>query len=366
MITYSDIIDRVSRIVYSYGASYGVSASQDQIRTAIADAYHALPLMGSWRRYQTSTRISANGSQSGTATYSSGTLTLDSDTWPSWAENCSIDVNGSRCVVESIDSNTVITLRDNPANCTDDTEYTYILYHDAHQLPSDFVSPLAVFSVSQPREIVPTTPVVAWRMYGGRLAASLPTHYVIERADYDWIRLIPPPTSASSYDIHYRRSLTPLVHSGRDEYCTTGTISVSGKSVTGSGTEFSSDMEGAVLRIGRNSSYIPTDSEGFSPYVHESIIGSVTSASVLTLETSIPVNYSDVAYCITSKLDVDYHMYQLLVALTIQKLSQMLGREIPIDVNAALKQALAADQLHVSTMGSGIPKLVYSMTFNNG
>ena len=365
LLTYADVIDRVSRVVYSYGASYGVSASRDQIRTAITDAYLSLPLMGPWRRYQTFVRLQVEQPFPAVVSRSGTILTLSSGAWPSWSENCTVRVGSVTSRVLRRLSDSQIELAQVPGGIQDGGSGTLTLYHDAHQLPSDFMSPMAVFQMQTRRELVPVTTVNAIRTYGLLMAASLPTHYVIERGTKCLIRLVPSPASAILIDIHYRRTPSELKHSGRDEYCTVGAVTVNGTAVTGDNTEFSPDMVGAVLRIGRNG-YTPTDTDGFSPYIDEAVIASVESPTALTLESPMAANYTNAPYAITSLLDIDYYMYPLLVALTVNKLSQMIGREIPVSVEDALKQALAADQHHASSVKTGGPSLVYSMTVRHG
>lgn len=364
--TFSDIIDYVSRVIFSYGASHGVSASRDQIRTAIRSAYNELPVRYQWRRYTTLTRLSFAASQTYTANYDAdeGTLTLDGGTWPDWAENCSVSVGGYRGCVGSVSDETA-TLSVKPDSTVASGSQTVILYNDACQLPADYLLPVAAFLVRPQYELRQVNTATACRLSYNRTGASIPHSFGLENiGGENCLRLYPAPSSACDVDLIYRRRPTELVHSGRDDINSDGTITVSTTTVTGVGTSFRSDMVGCVLRIGTPTMW-PTDRDGLNPFLEEKLISSVKSTSSLTIDSECEGTYSGVMYCVTSLLDVDPHMYELLAAMAVQKLAQMMNVNVPIDVDGILRSAIAADAaMSGVTPISGGPQLFFSGRIN--
>lgn len=365
-LTYSDIIDYVSRIVYSYGASAGVSASRDQIRAAISSSYAAIAVKADWRRYQAFVRFNVNNMFTAQAEYTGTTLVLSSGEWPVWCERCTVRISSGSCRIDKRSSNTVVTLESEAPLPVQPGVYTVTVFHDAHKLPGDFLFVNGAFLGTQGCELRPTTHVNAWRMYGRHITGAFPTHFIVETGAKNYVRLVPPPTGLISVDVFYRRRSRPLVHSGRDEVNSAGKVSVNGTSVTGTDTTFRQDMVGCVLRIGTETD-MPTDLDGFYPYQEERLITAVNSATSLTVDSPFDVNHANVMYSVTSQLDIDQHMYDYLVALSVERLSQMLGKQIPVDVEETFKRALSAE-MSLGQPSPLVPRnsLVYSGRIGSG
>ncbi|MCS7226527.1 MAG: hypothetical protein NZ821_05990 [Gloeomargarita sp. SKYB31] len=93
-----------------------------------------------------------------------------------------------------------------------------------------------------------------------------------------------------------------------------------------------------------NDAAVPTGPEGLSPFREERLIDTVVSATQLRVQTPFLETYmSPVRYAITDVLDVDEHLYQLLTALTMEQLGQMVGKPFAVNVVEAYRAALAAD-----------------------
>lgn len=348
MMTYSDLLQHVSRTVYGFGAGTGASASRDQIRSAIQMAYRKLPTYGPWHRYTSLKRFNIKAPVSHSVTVSSDGLTLSSTdgAWPSWAAGNTITLGNTASEVESV-SGTDVTLKNPVESSYYGTTATATLYNDRHALPDDFISPSMIALVSPPREIAVVTQTHAARVYRYPRVDSIPDFaYITTTSNGTYINFIPYPTTRLDVDVAYVRKLSAITYSGMDAVDSDGTISISGTSVTGTGTQFSSGMVGAVLRVGTTTDH-PTDSAGFTPYVAEAVISSVSSATALTVATSLGT-YTDVYYSISSILDVDDHVFSVLLALSLTELSAMIGKQIPTDLRGAILQARAAEAHYTS------------------
>jgi hypothetical protein len=82
--------------------------------------------------------------ETGTVTIVAGVVTLATGTWPSWAAQGELQVDGEHYTVASRDSNSQITLADTTVAA--DALTTYSLIRLAYDLPSDFDSMRSEFS----------------------------------------------------------------------------------------------------------------------------------------------------------------------------------------------------------------------------
>jgi len=342
--TYSDLLDSIARIVYGHG----LSAAADQVRMAASMALDQLPTMAPWNRYKILSRVHINGVVTGKAEWTDGELVRDGGDWPNWCGNCTIVINGWRCQIRAVGGDTATLSVTPPAHVSG--EVSYVLYHDYAKLPDDFIVMDGLHSFDPPLQLEPSDRCEVYRQYGPQLPGAMPNRFAIEsEAEGHAIRLYPPPGQRLVLDVMYRRKVVKPVHSGRDAVNTRGTISTDGTSVTGTGTTFRQDMVGRVLRIGDEYA-VPTGLDGLAPYADEAVIVSVASPTSLTLSKSV-AKYTDVRYCITDILDIDDHMFYLVMALSMQALSQILGKQIEIDVKAAIRDAQAADARQAGPYG---------------
>ena len=99
-----------------------------------------------------------------------------------------------------------------------------------------------------------------------------------------------------------------------------GTVSVSGTTVTGTGTAFTSGMVGSYIRIGPDSTHVPTDAAGEYPYDYEAKITAYSSATSITIDTSISA--TERKYTVSDPVDVDYTtMWNLLFYAALKQMA---------------------------------------------
>lgn len=87
----------------------------------------------------------------GTVAVASGVVTLTTGTWPSWAADGQLEIDGTDYEVSTRDSGTQLTLVDTSLNVT--AGETYTLHKDDYDLPDDFQS-LAAHPTYQPSQTV--------------------------------------------------------------------------------------------------------------------------------------------------------------------------------------------------------------------
>jgi hypothetical protein len=237
-------------------------------------------------------------------------VTLTSGTWPTWARYGTLLVDGKHCKVATRESGSLLTL-DAVTNPGEDIAAgtAYQLYRSVYPLPNGFrrigtildpTSVDALFYVT-PNEIVeehivdvvPGTPR-RWTLRG--LSADYPGQVAIE--------FHPPPAEARTYEFLYanegRDLLLPLELDA-------GTVSVDsgGTTVTGSGTGFTADCVGAVIRFSASTTIKPTALWAQNPYVHQAYITARASSTSLTIDTAAPSALSGVQYIISDPIDVE-------------------------------------------------------------
>ncbi len=354
MRTYADLIDHVSLVALGHGKA----VSREQVRVAINTAYAGLPLLANWKRYQTTTRLTVQPTVSGSCEVTGqGTVTIAEGAWPTWAAGCTIRIAGTPCRVATRDTATQLTLATLPK--TTGSGLSFVLYHDYHPLPDDFLNVISAHVLDYETELRAVTPSGAMQTYGVNFTPSVPQAYVVEAVLYGHaLRIVPPPASGLLMDVVYRKRPAELIYSGHDERDTAGTISVNGNTVTGVNTLFARAMEGCVLRVG-TPTRIPTGPEGNNPYIEERIIDSVQSPTELIVASDFDNNYTNVRYSVTDVLDIDEHLYQLLVGHATLRLSTMIGESIAVDVAGLLQEAKAADALQIGRTSSQMDRGVF-------
>ncbi len=354
MHTYADVLDAVARIVYAYGANKGVSASRDQIRSAVVAAYKSLPTIHQWRRYRAIHRINLQTAVPVVVNYNASnlTLTLASGTWPVWVRDCSVRIMNVLCrIAERVDDTTVVL--QSPPGIGSSNNIACMVYNDAHELPGDYLNIISVIGVVPRYVLQPLqSETQFYAKFGHVTSGGVPQYYHVQGGSRNILRLYPPPSSARVLDVFYSRTVPDLIHTGRDSVNTQGTINASGKNVTGTGTSFRPDMVGRVIRIGDGSS-VPTDYEGLNPYFEERLISVVNSETSLTVSEPFTNSYVGATYCISDLLDVDDYQYQLLVCLAVERVARMGGYDIPLDTEIKMKEAKAADNFQAGVTEIG-------------
>ena len=121
----------------------------------------------------------------------------------------------------------------------------------------------------------------------------------------------------------------------------------SSATVTASGTSFTSDMVGSVIRIGTTADF-PSGLEGLNPFSEERVIISVDSGTQVTVDASFDNTASAAKYRISDPVDVeDGAMYEAFLAYAELRLSMLLkDDDIPLKEEiyaGALRMAMQAD-----------------------
>ena len=237
-------------------------------------------------------------------------VTLASGTWPSWAKDASILLDGMVCDVEDVKSDTVLTL-DAVLNPGADLEAgtSYVLYPRYYVLPEDFDETAGFWGeeINHLGRRVPMDELMAMEMYEDRSGDM--EYYAIagvnDLVGYMGVYLHPYADTAKSLDYTYLRKPRELRYTGHDAADYQGTVSVSTAttSVTGTDTAFSAKMVGSVIRIG-DATYTPTGLGGSHPFVDERIIHAV-SGDKLVLDRAPSATNATARYVITDPVDID-------------------------------------------------------------
>lgn len=281
-------------------------------RLAVAAVYRNLPLLHPWTYYRRRKQVVTNAPYGeGTIAYDATTLavTLSGGTWPTWAASGSIIINSKVYKVDTRDSGTQLTLSSTRSPAIDvDAGTGYQLYQSEYALPADFSRMEQVVEIGSAwvLEYIPPEQMLDWAYT--LFSPTRPWRFTISGAQYGPIgrmniEFIPPPASSQTFDILYEAK--PRARTLQTE-ATAGTVSISGSTVTGVGTTFTSAMVGCVLRTGTTTK-LPTDSFGQAPFVGEYTIRSVASATSLTINET-GASEASVKYLIDDYIDVDMNM----------------------------------------------------------
>ena len=356
LLTYRDLIEHA---VDYLGGRQSVIIHRD-VRAAIQTAYRELGQEREWSYLKTRGRVFYNAPyNTGTVTYdhtgnASGEriVTLSGGTWPTWADQGQLKIGTAEYeVVRRIDS-TKIQLDEllNPgADITSASSYT--LYQSAYPLPDDFVrmgTPLADGTWYFGQYIDPSD-WLALEKYGQ--GEGYPLFHTImgdpRRPGRHVLRVYPYPSSAQTADYVYHRRARQLRVTGYADADSQGTLSVSGTTVTGTGTNFTNLMEGAALRLGADSR-TPTGMTDANPWAEEALIDTVASPTSLTLQAAPSGTYSGVGYYISDPVDLDESLVTALLRLIERELAIAKGMrnvgEVVQLAEMALRDAKAADQ----------------------
>lgn len=305
--TFADIAE----LLNDYTGKNPDASSQRDIRRAIVEAYREIANAHRWRYLYTVGRINTVAPYStGTVVYTHSTrvLTLTTGTWPSWAANGAVLINSVLYLVESRTSDTVLVLDPvlNPGANVASTTYSISRY--SYDLPADLVSIDRISlenNLSSATWMTPTEWLSFHRAVPGD--SGYTSRYTIMGSPDTKGRLAlfvwPFADTARTIDfIYYRRPRTLAV----SEY-KTGTVTTTGSdtTVTGTGTAFTSAMVGSIIRLSGNATSAPTSFIGDNPSVIERTVSAFTSATALTVDSTISTGYTGVKYAISDPIDIE-------------------------------------------------------------
>lgn len=311
--TFYTFWDGVQYLADTLGVSVSDGTSLRQCKRAILAAYRDVPSQHNWTYYNRDHRLDIEASYAtGTIAYDhtggayERMLTLTSGTWPTNAAKGVVQIAGVNYQADAKKSSTRLTLKENSnpgADVASGTSYTW--FRDRYTLPTDFREGSTIRNATTiyPMELV--SPAEIQRCRNSSETTGTPRKYAMV-GDRDLknrlaVVIYPPSSSDFAMDLSYTASPAPM----RTPQYSTGTVTVSGETVTGSSTTaWTSDMAGSVFRIG-TASEVPDGREGDNPFVEERIIKSVFDANTLELESGLDNDYTSATkYRISDLVDV--------------------------------------------------------------
>lgn len=306
----------------------------------------------------------------GTITYDSATkiVTLTGGTFPSWAGEGSINLpalpTGLGVIpypIASRISGTQIKLQTaSAANADISTASTYTLVQDSYSLPVDFGSAGEIVSMGYSNQVYYVTPAEFIRAQRSTVSQGNPYLFTIE---WDWRRygslcmmFYPPPNALYTFDFSYQRQgralnshgITPVVA------YTDGNVTVGASSttVTGTGTVWTPDMVGCVIRFSSSSnSKVPTGPGGTSPFYVQRTVTGFTSATSITIDQVTGTALTNVPHAISDPVDLEHGAMSTYFLREVEKQTRLVRRIKPEDFElreyqASLVAAFEADNRH--------------------
>lgn len=298
----------------------GADSSAEADRTAkraIQAAMREVANAHNWAYYYTQGRLNAN------ASYSTGTvtgdvtggayenmLTIATGTWPTWAANGTVLISDVQYPVDRRISSTIITLDSTLAPVSDiAASTTFEIFQDAYSMPEDFVAGdngLAEVSWGEMQYVHPAD----WlRLTRNTSGASTPRWYTFmtntKTPGRLTMRVFPYPNESRTIDFVYKRRPRKL---SLESY-TTGTVSsdsvTATTTLTGTGTVWTSAMEGCVIRLADDALTLPTDLSGANPFALERNLKTFSSSTVFLVDDAADSTLSAVVYRISDPIDVE-------------------------------------------------------------
>jgi hypothetical protein len=313
MLTYFDAVEHL--IVSSFGGPQ--DAEQRDIRSAIQRSYNEICWIKDWQFTHTHGRVIFAPHWSGTITYDAASRTVtrvSGDAFPTDATTREIRVNDVIAnVATRVDNNNLIL--DGTLKFPNDLPNAIqaMLYRTVYPLPDDFRNVDPPVNEAEYSPLMYVSQDSAMKMERSQSIQGPPSYWTISPALSQCgyaLRIIGYPVTVESLDFTYRRASRTLRISGHEASARQGTISAAGTTVTGTGTAFTASMVGSVLRVG-GADY-PQSLSGISPYVAESRITAVASATSLTVADSLSA--SGAKYLVTDPIDMPPGMHNVMLS----------------------------------------------------
>lgn len=353
LTTYKDLIEHAIDFLG------GNVIAQRDAKRAVLDAYREFMLAHQWSYLYSYFKIVTNASyNTGTIAYvhtgsaNERELTLTSGTWPTWAASGYVVISNQAYKVSARISSTILQLsvNNNPgADVASGTSYT--LFQDTYPLPFLVLSMDNMCGADNAGYLVYCHPREAIEMKLGSISPAQPACFTVVMDPMNMggiaVRLSPPPDNLYQYDVTCHRRPRPLIF---DDYAT-GTVSVTGTAITGSGTAFTSAMVGSVIRVSANATDPPTSLIGATPYADERVITAFTSATSLTVDSAFTNALTGVKYSISDPVDIEDGVMLVAFKRCVEKMIDVSKRSKTSEKSeqiyrAALMQAREADARH--------------------
>ncbi len=379
LTTFNDLIDHTISFM---GKDAGTNAAIDA-KEAVQSAYAQLALYHPWNYYRRVYRMATNPPYStGTVVYDHiggaypRLLTLTSGTWPEWAASGAVQINGVVYEADERISGTQLTL-DRSSNPGDDVASVgYRLFRDSYPLPADFLAVVELSfsdSLAGPGFITPQEFV----RLRGRLnsSAGRPQAYaVLGSTDFFGsmqMSFYQAPDQNYNADLIYKSRGRDLIIDAHTE----GLVSVSIGSdiLTGVSTEFSDEMVGSIVRVGRDSEPIVTGNERLNRYLLERTVLEVISETSIRMDSASTFDRTEVAYIISDPVDVEPNAMMVALKSECRRQARLKNRTKRVeggeDIESwrtDLQLAIAADSRYIGLRQASAPSLHYRRLQDRG
>ena len=314
-LTYTDVIQHL--VDYLGGNQH--DATQREIRRAAISAYRELIDCYPWRSLHKLLAIYLQANHTtGTVSYdhtggsSERLWTFSSATLPTWAARGNLLVGSNSYRIQRRLSSSTLQSPEDFTPGADVASTTFELYQSEHLLPEDFRS----LHVGMPTTTTATRRTsiadMAW-MARQQGSSGSPWGYSVTADRFlpgrQSILLNPWPASADVFMGLYRYRPRELKYTGYASRDRSGTASLSGTTITGSGTAFESGQEGGIIRLSANSTQYPSDQAGDNPFYFEGVVDKVSSTTSLTvLANDSSLTATAVKYTISDPISIPQSM----------------------------------------------------------
>lgn len=356
IVTYRDAIENLMR----YAGGNALAAGQEDFRQAIQAAYLELIQDRRWQYLTSIQRIHFDGAaDTGTIAYDhtggayERMVTLTGSTWPDWAIYGELWIDGTVYRIDEIISTTVVTLEENSNPGEDIAANTeYQLVRLVYTLPNYFVSGDEL-NLGDSAWTPSYVSADEWlRMRRLNLMTGTPYAYAIiglpELMGQLSLAVWPAPSVDGYADMVIRRRGRDIKLDGFADRLNAGrvTIATGSATVTGAGTNFDSDMRGAVIRVSATPSP-PTGEFGLNPFVEQRSVSVYVNSSEITMDTVASNSLSNVSYIISDQIDIHADMVNAFYrGCELQLCYTRESRKLPMAIRAydmALNLARSSD-----------------------
>ena len=350
--TFQDLMDHLSDLHDIDGVG-----RQDRMKIrAILDAWSDLYTKADWTCFNKTGGFTTSAPyDTGTIQYvhSTRTVTLTGGTWPSDILYRRIVIGESSYPIETAVSGgttAVLPERLNPgANVDSGTSYSVIRSEYVLDPEVWAIGPVMAARNEGPHPKF-VTDMQAEQQRVSFTEPGTPLYYTVRGAQNILggvvVDLVPAPSDVREY--RYFCKVRPRVlrrwSGGACEY-STGTVTVNASAtVTGSGTAWTSDMVGCVMRFTDSTTVLPTGIVGVTdrdnPYTEFRMIKSVPSPTSLVLDEAVEGNYAATKYTIGDPIDITQEMYTALLRLAELKMVFLVPKMDQVSLrNSLWKQA---------------------------
>ena len=312
LMTYKDVVDGLLDYVGGVTDVTSERFARRAIQAAMSDVWSKRTWTYNYKRGRIYT---SSPYGTGTVTYlaTSGSfprqMILSGGIWPTWAADGVIRIGQIPYFVFNRVSDTSVQLASNTAPPSDiSAPSVYQICRESYPMPVDFGNAGDVVNLGFARVMMYQTPDEFVRQQRVNISPANPFMYTLMRDPRRYgtvsIYFYPSPDAIYNMDFSYScqsRQLKIVEYS-------TGKASVTSASltVTGSGTKWTSDMPGSVIRFAQNpTDKVPTGLGGASPFYLQRTISGFTGEGTMTLDQDPQQTLTNVPYSISDPVDIE-------------------------------------------------------------